>query len=88
MQVQVHDVHPEVPGPGHAHQGVHVGAVHVDQAAHRVQGLADVLDPVFEDPQGVGVGDHEPGHLLAQLGQEGVEALLHLAVGAGDVRRS
>ena len=86
MQVQVHDVHAEVAGPRHAHQGVHVGAVHVDQRIDAVQEVADLLEAVLEDAHGVGVGDHGPRDLGAQLGHQCPQALAGLAAGGiGDV---
>ena len=33
MQVEVHDVHPEIAGARDTHQGVHVGAIHIQQRA-------------------------------------------------------
>ena len=42
VQVQVHDVHAEVARPRLAHQGVHVGAVHVEQPALGVHELGNV----------------------------------------------
>ena len=44
VQVQVHDVHAEIAGPRDAHQRVHVGAVHVEQRAVRVEHLGDFRD--------------------------------------------
>ena len=42
VQVQVHHVDAEIAGPRDADQRVHVGAVHVDQRALRVQDLGDL----------------------------------------------
>ena len=76
----MHDVHTEVAGPGHTHQGVHVGAVHVDQGVHAVQQIADLLEAVLENADGVGIGDHGARDLAAQFAHKGLQALAHLAI--------
>ena len=59
MQVQVHHVHAEIPRPGLAHQGVHVGAVHVEQGALGVENVGDLVDLALEHADGAGVGQHQ-----------------------------
>ena len=75
----MHDVHAEVAGPGHAHEGVHVGAVHVEQGVDAVEDVGDLLDAVLEDADGVRVGDHGAGDLGPDLLNQSQEALAHLA---------
>ena len=67
MQVQVADVAAELAGRGHAHQRVHVGAIHVHAAAALVDQGAQVLDLGLEHAVRAGVGDHHRGQLLAVL---------------------
>jgi hypothetical protein len=64
VQVEVQHVHPEVTDVDDAHDGVHVGAVAVDQAALGMNDVGHLTDVVFEQPQGVGVGDHDAGGVL------------------------
>ena len=61
MQVEVHYVHAEVAGADFADQGVHVGAVHVEQGAFGVEDVGDLVDLVFKDAEGGGVGEHQRG---------------------------
>ena len=67
VQVEVHDVHAEVAGAGLGDEGVHVGSVHVEQAALAVEDLGDLRDLLVEDAEGVGVGEHEAGDILVHL---------------------
>jgi hypothetical protein len=63
----VHHVGAEIAGPGDAQDGVHVGPVEIDQRPGVVDHPGDLGDPALEDPQGVGVGDHEHGHPVVEL---------------------
>ena len=67
MRVEVHHVGAEIAGPRDAQNGVHVGAVEIDQSAGVVHQLGDVADLPVEHAQRVGVGDHEHGRLLVEL---------------------
>src|SRR3989442_7094339 len=67
VKIEVHDVDPKVSGPGDAKDRVYVGAVHVEERANPMELLADVSNVVLEDPQGVGVRDHHPGDVGAEL---------------------
>ena len=71
--VVVHQVDAHVARPGDAEDGVHVGAVEVEQAAAVVQQLGDRADLRVEQAERVRVGHHEDGRLVAQLGLEVVE---------------
>ena len=67
MQVQVHHVHAEIAGADFADQRVHVGAVHVEQAALGVHDVGDLVDLLLEDSQRVGIGEHERGDVFVHL---------------------
>src|SRR5262249_30985762 len=69
----VHHVHAEVTGPRDAQDGVHVGAVEVDQGPLLVQQIGDGGDLLVEQAEGVGVGDHEDRGAVVELGAEVVE---------------
>ena len=73
MQVEVHDVDAEIAGACDADERVHIGAVHVDEAAFVVHDAADLANVFFEDADGVGVGDHETGHIVGHGLREGFE---------------
>ena len=68
VQVHLHDVHAHVARPGNAHQRVQVCAVHVKQAADRVDRLGDFGDVRFKQAERVRVGEHEPRHRAVQVG--------------------
>ena len=65
VQVEVHHVHAEIAGTRDTHQRVHVGAIHIQQRAFRVQDFRRLDDARFEDTQRVGIGDHQPGHVFS-----------------------
>jgi len=65
MQIQVHHVHAEVPGTGLADQGIHVGAVHVEQGALGVEDVGDLMNLTLEDANGAGIGEHQRGRVFA-----------------------
>ncbi len=67
MQVEVHDVDAEIAGPRLADQRVHVGAVHVEQAALGVQDVGDLVDLLLEHAQRVGIGEHQRGDIFVHL---------------------
>ena len=72
VQIQMHHIHAEVPRTGLAHQGVHVGAVHVEQGAFGVKYVGDLMNLALEDADGAGVGQHQRSRVfgddLLQLG--------------------
>ena len=69
----MHHVDAEIARPGDAEDGVHVGAVEVDQGARGVHQLGDGRDLLVEQAERVRVGDHEHGGALVELGLEVVE---------------
>ena len=73
VQVEVHHVHAEVAGARLGDEGVHVGSVHVEQAALAMEDLGDLRDLLVEDAEGVGVGEHEARDIFVHLGFEGGE---------------
>ena len=73
MQVEVHDVDAEIARVRNADERIHVGAVHVDEAASVVHDAADFANVFFEDADGVGVGDHETRSIAGHGFVEGFE---------------
>ncbi len=73
VDVVVHHVDAEIAGPGDAENGVHVGAVEIDQAARRVHQLGDGRDLLVEQAERVRIGNHEHGRAVVELGLEVVE---------------
>jgi len=66
----VDDVEAHVAGTGVAHDGVEVGAVVVEGAAGLVDQAGDLGDVLVEEAERVGVGQHQAGDLLGDLGAE------------------
>ena len=92
VQVQVHHIHAEIPGTGLAHQGVHVGAVHIEQGALGVKNVGDLMNLALENADGAGVGQHQRSGVfvddLLQLGdidhaQRVGAQILHLVTADG-----
>ncbi len=77
----MHHVHAKVAGPRHPCQRVHVRAVHIEQRALGMQNLGNFRNPLLENSQRRGIGDHQRrnvcGHLLAEFFD------VNLAVGFG-----
>ena len=66
VQVQVDDVEAHVAGPHHTQDGVEIGTVVVEETTDLVDGIGDGHDVLLEEPQGVRVGEHDPGHVLVE----------------------
>ncbi len=64
VEVDVEDVDAHVSRTDDAGQGVHVGAVHIEQAPLGMDDLGDPADIRLEDAERIGVGDHQGGHVL------------------------
>ena len=64
VQVEMHDIGAEIARPRDADQRVHVGAVHVELRALRVQDFRDARDLLFEDAERVGIGEHQRGDIF------------------------
>ena len=67
MQIQVHQVDAEVAGTHFADQRVHVGAVHIKQAAFSVHDVGDLVNLLLENSEGVGIGQHQRGDFFIHL---------------------
>jgi hypothetical protein len=61
----MYDVDAHIAGPRNAYQRIHVGAVHVNQAAGIVHDLANLFYVSFKEAQGVWIGQHEPGDVAS-----------------------
>ena len=86
VQIEVADVATKFAGNGNAHQGVHVGAVHVDAPAVLVNQGAQGLDLGFKHAMGAGVGNHhcrQVGAVLLALGAQVVHVDVALCVAGG-----
>ena len=64
---------PMSPGRESAHHRVEVGAVVVRRRAHLVHDRGDLLDVGVEQPERVGVGEHQAGHVRVGLRAQVVE---------------
>ncbi len=63
----MHDVKAHVARPRHPEDRIEVGAVVVQQAAlvmHRCRQFRDVL---LEEPEGIGVCEHDPSHVTVEV---------------------
>ena len=92
----MHHVHAEVAGPHLAHQRVHVGAIHVEQRALRVQNVGNLVNLVFEHAQRRRIGQHQRGGIFVHLARQRFEIdaalgirleILHLVAADGRGRR-
>ena len=59
VQVQVHNVRPEIAWARDSRERVHVGAVQVEQRAFGVQDLRNLGEVLFVNTQRRGIGDHQ-----------------------------
>ena len=70
MHIEVDDVEAHVAGPRDPHDGVGVGAVVVEQPAGLVHEARDLDDVFVEQPQRVGIGEHQAGDVFAEDGAQ------------------
>ena len=82
VQVQVHHVHAEIAGARDAGQRVHVGAVHIEQGAARVQQFGNLGDARLERAERGRVGDHQRGDVVGDQVLQMLEVHLPARVGA------
>lgn len=75
-----------VPGPRPAHDGVQVGPVVVELHPRLLAEPGDLQDAPFKEAQGVGVREHEGGHVGAELALQGLE--VHLPSGPEGISRT
>ncbi len=73
VQIEVHDVDAEVAGAHFADQRIHVGAVHVEQAALGMQNVGNLVDVLLKHAERVGIGQHERGDIFIHLRRERCE---------------
>ncbi|TFB01085.1 hypothetical protein CCMA1212_006819 [Trichoderma ghanense] len=73
VQVEVADVGTQGAGRSEPDLGVHVGAVHVDEAAVLVNNVAHLADLGLKDTKGAGVRDHDGAQLGSMLLALGLE---------------
>ena len=64
VQIQVHHVYAEIAGTRDSRKRVHVGAIHIEQRAARVQDLGHFRDTRLERSQGRRIRDHQRGHIV------------------------
>jgi hypothetical protein len=67
------DVEAHVAGADDPEDGVEVGAVVVEQSVGGVDLGGDGLDVDLEEADGIGIGQHEPGDVVADQRSQGVE---------------
>ncbi len=73
VRVVMHQVNAHVARPDHSQDGIHVGAIEIQEAPPLVQQAGDRADLRVEQAQRVGVGHHEDSRLVGELGAEVVE---------------
>jgi hypothetical protein len=73
VQIEVHEVGAEVAWPRDTNQRVHVGAVHVQLGAFRVQDTGDARYMFFKDAECVGIGQHQRGDISVDSAREFVD---------------
>ena len=81
VQVEVHQVDAQVTGADDAEQRVQVGAVTVDQAAAIVHDLDHFFYVLIEQPQRIGVGQHQADDGLVTLGFQGFDIHVTARIG-------
>ena len=68
VHVKVHHVKAHVAHPHLAQDGVHIGAVVVEQGVHAVEQLHNAGQVGFHEAQSVGAGHHDAGQVFAVFG--------------------
>ena len=81
VEVEVDDVEPHVARPHQAEQRVQVGAVHVEERARVVDDLRDLDNLFLEEPERVGVGEHQRGAVVVDQFREVAHVDQALGVG-------
>ena len=66
MRIEMHEIEAHVARTRVAHQGVGVRSVVIHEAARGVHGIGDLLDVIFEEAEGVGIGHHADGRIVAE----------------------
>ncbi len=81
MQVVMQHVEAQVAWPHHSQQRVHVRSVAVYQPATTMHHLDHRLDLLFEQAEGIGIGEHEAGDGIVALGAQRLD--IDVAAGIG-----
>ena len=81
VQVHVDAVKAHIAGAHNAHNGVEVGSVVVAQAPGLVDQPGDLQNVLVENAHGVGIGQHQPRHIVSQHRLQSLQ--IHAAVGGG-----
>ena len=68
VEVEVAHVRADESRVGEAHLGVHIGAVHIEEAAVAVDDVDDLADADLEHAVGGRIGDHHAGEFVARGG--------------------
>ena len=63
----MHHVDAEIAGTNFTDQRIHVGAVHVKQAALGMHNVGDLVDLLLEHAQRIGIGQHQRGNIFIHL---------------------
>src|SRR5215831_20274987 len=67
MQIQLTYIRTHISRPAESHLSVHIGSVHIDLSAMRMDGLADTPYVRFEHPMGRRIGQHHSGKSVTVL---------------------
>ena len=74
MEIEMHHVETHVSGAYLPHDGIEIGAIVVQKTAGAMDCFGNLQDVLFEQPKGVGVGQHDTG-------QGFIEMILHAVKG-------
>ena len=69
----MHHVDAEVAGTRLADQGVHVGAIHVEERAFGVKNVGDLVDLAFEHADGGRIGEHQRSGIFVDLARRALQ---------------
>ena len=67
VQIEVHEIHTKIAGTHLAYQGIHIGTIHVKQAALLMHDVRNLVNLLLEHSQGVGIGKHQRSDLFVHL---------------------
>jgi len=81
VQVQMHHVNAKVTGPCHTRERVHVRAVHVQQRVLAVKYFGNFRNLLLKDAERRRIGDHQRGHVFADLLTKFADVDLALGIG-------
>ena len=64
MEIQVHDINPDLAHLHDPHDRVHVCPVAIDKAPFSVDDFANLPDILLKETEGIGVGYQDSSHIL------------------------